>query len=117
MIKMAPIVVCVATLTMAPGGMAAPPCESMQLAVADAAEQAKTAPAHAGTAMVWVAEVASGTILLAHEPIASVGLGKKTTRFKLEDSKLAAGLVAGDMIRFEFRRAGSDYVIHRIEKR
>ena len=91
---------------------------SLCLAAAAAVAAADaTQGAHTAVGVVRSVDAASGDILVTHEAIPSLGWGKMTMVFKLQDPALAKGVKAGDRIRFEFREAGDEYVIRRIDRR
>lgn len=81
------------------------------------AQPAAAQAVHTAIGVVRSVDAAQGDILVTHEPIPSLGWGKMTMVFKLQDPALAKGMKAGDRIRFEFHEAGGEYVIRRIDRR
>jgi Cu(I)/Ag(I) efflux system periplasmic protein CusF len=76
----------------------------------------------AGDADLAEAEVrridpAAGTILMKHGEIRNLGMSAMTMGFKLRDPKLAAGIKAGDKVRFAAVQDGETLVVTKIVKR
>jgi Cu/Ag efflux protein CusF len=54
-------------------------------------------------------------VMLAHGPIANIGMGPMTMMFKVKDAAMLKPLKEGDKIRFLVEEIGGDYTITRIE--
>lgn len=61
-------------------------------------------------------DAAKGTILLKHGEIRSINMGAMTMGFKLKDPALAAGLQAGDKVKFAVEQQGEQLIVTKIEK-
>ncbi len=57
----------------------------------------------------------SQRVMLAHGPIANLGMGPMTMMFKVKDAALLKPLKVGDKVRFRVEDVGGDYTIVRIE--
>lgn len=60
-------------------------------------------------------DAATQRVMLAHGPIASIGMGPMTMMFKVKDAAMLKPLKEGDQIRFRVEEIGGDYTIVRIE--
>lgn len=54
-------------------------------------------------------------IMLAHGPIANIGMGAMTMMFKVKDPALLKPLKEGDKVRFRVEDLGGTYTVVRIE--
>lgn len=54
-------------------------------------------------------------VMLAHGPIANIGMMPMTMMFKVKDAAMLKPLKEGDKIRFRVEEIGGDYTIVRIE--
>jgi len=61
-------------------------------------------------------DAAKGTILLKHGEIKSINMGAMTMGFKLKDPAMAAGLQAGDKVKFAVEQQGETLIVTKIEK-
>lgn len=66
---------------------------------------------HTTTALVKVVDVDKATVMLAHEPVASLNWPAMTMGFRVEDKSLFAKLVVGKKVMVEFMQQGKQYVI------
>lgn len=57
----------------------------------------------------------SQRVMLAHGPIANVGMGPMTMMFKVKDPAMLKKLKDGDKVRFRVEEIGGEYTIVRIE--
>ncbi len=74
-----------------------------------------TAAAHSGVGIVKSIDAASGKVMLAHEPIASLGWPAMTMAMRVADAAALRKLSPGQRIEFELvQQAGAGYVIARI---
>jgi Cu(I)/Ag(I) efflux system membrane fusion protein len=79
--------------------------------------QPRLAPAAAAIAARGrVVAVDAGMITVTHEPIAALGWPAMTMPFRLARPQLAAGLGAGDAIRFDLRPQDGEYLIVALER-
>lgn len=60
-------------------------------------------------------DAASQRVMLAHGPIANLGMPPMTMMFKVKDAALLKPLKEGDKVRFRVEDVGGDYTIVRIE--
>ena len=74
-----------------------------------------TARAHKATGVVKSVDAKNSTVVLAHEPVASMKWPAMTMTFKADDPKLVQGLTAGQKVDFEFTQRGKDYVLTSIK--
>ena len=77
---------------------------------------AATAAADLAEGEVRRVDPAKGTILLKHGEIRSLNMGAMTMGFKLKDPALAAGLKAGDKVKFAAEQQGETLLVTKIEK-
>jgi Cu/Ag efflux protein CusF len=61
-------------------------------------------------------DAAKGTILLKHGEIRNLSMGAMTMGFKLKDPAMAAGLKAGDKVKFAAEQKGDDLIVTQIRK-
>lgn len=54
-------------------------------------------------------------VMLAHGPIANLGMGPMTMMFKVKEAALLKSLKEGDKVRFRVEEIGGEYTIVRIE--
>jgi len=54
-------------------------------------------------------------VMLAHGPIASIGMMPMTMMFKVKDAAMLKSLKEGDKIRFQVEEIGGDYTVTHIE--
>jgi Cu/Ag efflux protein CusF len=54
-------------------------------------------------------------VMLAHGPIANIGMPPMTMMFKVKDAAMLKKLKDGDKVRFRVEEVGGDYTIVRIE--
>lgn len=71
----------------------------------------QAAPVHQAMAIVRAVDPCKGTVMLAHEAIASLDWPAMTMGFKVNNSKLFSQLVVGKKVNVEFTKQGSDYVV------
>jgi Cu(I)/Ag(I) efflux system periplasmic protein CusF len=78
----------------------------------------KSAPTtHKGTAVVKSVDADKGTVMLAHDPIASMRWPSMTMKFIAKDKKLLDKLTAGKKVEFEFIQQDKDYILTRLKPR
>jgi len=58
---------------------------------------------------------ASGRVMLAHGPIANIGMPPMTMMFKLKDAALLKSLKEGEKVRFRVEDIDGEYTVVRIE--
>jgi Cu(I)/Ag(I) efflux system protein CusF len=80
------------------------------LALAIGFAQAQTA-AHKATGVVKSVDRARGSVMLAHDPVASLKWPAMTMPFLVQDKPLLDKLQPGKKVEFEFTQQGKDYVI------
>ena len=73
------------------------------------------AKTHSGVGVVKSVDAAKGTVMLAHEPIASLQWPKMTMKFVAGDRKMLDQLAPGKKIEFEFVERNRDYVLTRLK--
>lgn len=66
---------------------------------------------YAGSGFVKSIDKTSGTVTLAHAPIAALNWPAMTMAFKVTDTMLYDKLVVGKKVEFTLEKQGSDYVI------
>jgi Cu(I)/Ag(I) efflux system periplasmic protein CusF len=66
---------------------------------------------HKATGVVKSVDAKNNTVMLAHDPVASLKWPAMTMAFKADDPKLVQGLKAGQKVDFEFTQRGKDYVL------
>ena len=74
-----------------------------------------TAKTHSGVGVVKSVDAAKGTVMLAHEPIASLQWPKMTMKFVAGDRKMLDQLTPGKKVEFEFVERNRDYVLTRLK--
>lgn len=77
---------------------------------------AKGAAAELAEGEIRRIDAALGLVLLRHGEIRSLNMGPMTMSFRLKDPAMAAGLKAGDKVRFTAEQKGDLLLITRIEK-
>ena len=77
----------------------------------------KDAVTHKGTAVVKSVDAEKGTVMLAHDPIASMRWPSMTMKFIAKDKKLLDKLAAGKKVEFEFIQQDKDYILTRLKSR
>ena len=70
---------------------------------------------HRATGTVKSIDAAKGTVMLDHEPVASMNWPRMTMGFKAKDKKALERLKPGQKIEFEFVQQGKDYVITKVK--
>ena len=95
---------------------AAPPAQS-----ANASVDAGTAGAPEAGGEVYagtgdITQIADGKVTISHGPIAGIGWPAMTMPFSTESPEMLKALNVGDKVAFQFRKAGSDYVVTSINK-
>ena len=60
-------------------------------------------------------DTATQRVMLAHGPIANIGMGPMTMMFKVKDPAMLKALKDGDKVRFRVEEIGGDYTIVQIE--
>ena len=75
----------------------------------------KEAAAHKGTGVVKSLDAEKGTVMLAHEPIASLRWPSMTMKFIAKDKKMLDKLKPGQKVEFEFIQQDKDYVLNRLK--
>ena len=73
------------------------------------------AATHKATGVVKSVDAKNSTVVLAHEPVASMKWPAMTMTFKADDPKLVQGLTTGQKVNFEFTQRGKDYVLTSIK--
>ena len=75
--------------------------------------QVKDSPvkAHQGVGVVKSVDAAKGSVMLAHEPIASLRWPAMTMKFIATDRKILEKLAPGKKVRFEFIQKDRDYIL------
>lgn len=63
-----------------------------------------------------ITEISENLVTIAHGPIAGIGWPAMTMGFSAGSPEMLEGLNVGDKVSFQFRQAGSDYVITSINK-
>jgi len=77
---------------------------------------AKSAPTtHKGTAVVKSVDAEKGTVMLAHDPIASMRWPSMTMKFIAKDKKMLGKLKPGQKVEFEFIQQDKDYILTRLK--
>jgi Cu(I)/Ag(I) efflux system periplasmic protein CusF len=74
-----------------------------------------TARAHKATGVVKSVDAKKNTVMLAHDPVASLNWPAMTMAFKVEDPKLVQGLTVGKKVEVEFTQRDKEYVITSIK--
>jgi len=80
------------------------------------APQKSEAQTHKGVGVVKSLDAEKGTVMLAHEPIASLRWPAMTMKFTAKDKKLLDKLSAGRKVEFEFVVQGKDYILTRLKQ-
>ena len=75
----------------------------------------KDAATHKGTAVVKSVDVEKGTVMLAHDPIASLRWPSMTMKFIAKDKKMLGKLKPGQKVEFEFIQKDKDYILTRLK--
>ena len=73
------------------------------------------AQVHSGTGVVKSIDTGKGSVVLAHEPIASLRWPAMTMKFLAKDKDLLGKLAPGKKIEFEFVQQDRDYVLTRVK--
>ena len=94
------------------GRVAADANGSMGAAPAEAPGQ--TGEAYSGNGDIT--EISANKVTISHGPIEGIGWPAMTVGFSVNSPDLLRGLSVGDPVKFNFQKAGSDYVITSIEK-
>jgi len=82
--------------------------EDMENSSTSAAQKKVT---HQTAAVVKAADAKKGTVVLAHEPVASLNWPAMTMEFSVEDKALFSKLIVGKKVTVEFVQQGKQYVI------
>ena len=80
------------------------------------APQKSEAQTHKGVGVVKSLDAEKGTVMLAHEPIASLRWPSMTMKFTAKDKKLLEKLEPGRKVEFEFLVQGRDYILTRLRQ-
>jgi Cu(I)/Ag(I) efflux system periplasmic protein CusF len=75
------------------------------------------AKVHKGTAVVKSIDAEKGTVMLAHDPIASLRWPSMTMKFIAKDKKMLDKLKPGKKVEFEFIQQDKDYILTRLKSR
>ncbi len=75
----------------------------------------KEATAHKGTGVVKSLDAEKGTVMLAHDPIASMRWPSMTMKFIAKDKKMLGKLKPGQKVEFEFIQQDKDYILTRLK--
>ncbi len=75
----------------------------------------KEAQTHKGVGVVKSLDAQKGTVMLAHEPIASLRWPAMTMRFIAKDKKMLDKLTPGRKVEFEFIQQDKDYILTRLK--
>lgn len=75
----------------------------------------KEAQTHKGVGVVKSLDAQKGTVMLAHEPIASLRWPAMTMRFIAKDRKMLDKLTPGRKVEFEFVQQDKDYILTRLK--
>lgn len=75
----------------------------------------KEAATHKGTGVVKSVDAEKGTVMLAHDPIASLRWPSMTMKFMAKDKKMLAKLKPGQKVEFEFVQQDKDYILTRLK--
>jgi Cu(I)/Ag(I) efflux system periplasmic protein CusF len=75
----------------------------------------KQAQSHKGTGVVKSLDADKGTVMLAHDPIASLRWPSMTMKFIARDKKMLEKLKPGQKVEFEFIQQDKDYVLTRLK--
>ena len=94
----------------------APPAQSTNTSAnADTAGASKAAgEIYSGTGDIT--QIADGKLTISHGPIAGIGWPAMTMAFSAQSPEMLQALNVGDKVAFQFRKAGSDYVVTSINK-
>ena len=76
---------------------------------------AKKSQAHKGVGVVKSVDSDKGTVMLAHEPIASLRWPAMTMKFIAKDRKMLDKLTPGKKVEFEFVQQDKDYILTRLK--
>ena len=71
----------------------------------------KDSATHKGTAVVKSIDADKGTVMLAHDPIASLKWPSMTMKFIARDKKMLGKLKPGQKVQFEFIQQDRDYIL------
>jgi Cu(I)/Ag(I) efflux system periplasmic protein CusF len=80
------------------------------------APQKSEAQTHKGVGVVKSLDAEKGTVMLAHEPIASLRWPSMTMKFTARDKKMLDKLAPGKKVEFEFVVQGKDYILTRLKQ-
>jgi Cu(I)/Ag(I) efflux system periplasmic protein CusF len=75
----------------------------------------KQTQSHKGTGVVKSLDAAKGTVMLAHDPIASLRWPSMTMKFIAKDRKMLDKLKPGQKVEFEFIQQDKDYILTRLK--
>jgi len=78
--------------------------------------QKSEAQTHKGVGVIKSVDAEKGTVMLAHEPIASLRWPSMTMKFTARDKKLLDKLAPGRKVEFEFVVQGKDYILTRLRQ-
>jgi Cu(I)/Ag(I) efflux system periplasmic protein CusF len=76
-----------------------------------AAAAASAATKHHAVGVVRSVDAAKSTVMIAHEPIASLGWPAMSMSFRVPDQRLLARLRAGSAVEFDFEQTSDGYVV------
>lgn len=63
-----------------------------------------------------ITEISGNTVTISHGPIEGIGWPAMTMGFSVSSPDMLSGLSVGDPVNFQFRKAGSGYVLTSINK-
>jgi Cu(I)/Ag(I) efflux system periplasmic protein CusF len=83
----------------------------------EAKPASSVAPAtrHHAVGVVRSVDAAAGTVMIAHEPIASLGWPAMSMAFQVRDQRLLAKLRAGNAVEFDFEQTSGGYLVTAIK--
>ena len=70
---------------------------------------------HHAVGVVRSIDAATGTVMIAHEPIASLGWPAMSMAFQVRDQRLLAKLRAGTTVEFDFEQTSDGYLVTAIK--
>ena len=93
---------------------ATPPAQSANETVEAGAGAPEAGKVHSGDGDITA--VAENKVTISHGPIPGIGWPAMTMPFSVGSPEMLQGLNIGDKVTFQFKEAGSDYVITSINK-
>ena len=94
-----------------PVALAATPGHDATHHDAKAAVAASAATKHHAVGVVRSVDASKGTVMIAHEPIASLGWPAMSMSFQVRDQRLLARLRAGSAVEFDFEQTSDGYLL------